>query len=382
MTKKKTTHRFGEFDLLKAIAVLGLPVVHLMEEGVEHDFLADGVLHLEAPIVALSILGPSIFMMCMGFGMGGTRTSPESSMKQGLRFLLLGALLNVFRWLLPEIVYIFLGDPYTYKDLSYCLASDIYYFVGLFFIFYSLMRRLKLNTAGVLLVSMIMLTVNTLLTPVLSSALAGSNVALVSFVGNFAYVDGTSCFPLLSWAIFPTVGILLGEVLKKTDAEGRERIMRRFLLFAPVVFFSFLSFFWLSGADIVAMLVSPLNAYVTDLPNVILMVSLALFLLGVLYYLCRVIEDSRFMGFMRKISTYIVPFYLLQWVLVSWVIYAMLYMNLPEGSMSLLVFLLTVAAITGICLVVTVKHGMACVRFLAKITSPIGKRRRKTRTKI
>lgn len=35
----KRVHKFGEFDLLKAIAILGLPAVHLLEEGVFVRFL-------------------------------------------------------------------------------------------------------------------------------------------------------------------------------------------------------------------------------------------------------------------------------------------------------------------------------------------------------
>ena len=80
-------HKFGEFDLIKAIAVLGLPIVHLLEEGIYGNYVSQEVYKLEAFIVALCIVGPSIFMMCMGFGMGGARNNPKSLVKQGLRFL-------------------------------------------------------------------------------------------------------------------------------------------------------------------------------------------------------------------------------------------------------------------------------------------------------
>ena len=44
LTKKRTGHRFGEFELLKAIAVIGLPAVHIMEEGVSGGVVSSGVL--------------------------------------------------------------------------------------------------------------------------------------------------------------------------------------------------------------------------------------------------------------------------------------------------------------------------------------------------
>ena len=113
-------------------------------------------------------------------------------------------------------------------------------------------------------------------------------------------------------------------------------------------------------------LVSPLNEYVTDLPNVVLTVALALFLFGVLYYVCKAIDKSRFMAFMAKIATYIVPFYVLQWLLVSWLIVGLDLFNL---EMNLGWFLLSVAAITGICIYVSIKHGLKFSKFLARMTS-------------
>ena len=46
-------HKFGEFDLMKAIAVLGLPIVHLLEEGIYNNYVSPEVHKLEAFIVAL-----------------------------------------------------------------------------------------------------------------------------------------------------------------------------------------------------------------------------------------------------------------------------------------------------------------------------------------
>lgn len=215
-------HKFGEFDLMKAIAVLGLPIVHLLEEGIAGNYVSPEVHKLEAFIVALCIVGPSIFMMCMGFSMGGARNSPYSLAKQGLRFLSLGAILNLVRWILPGLVlWAVCGDPIS-DDIIYFLVSDIYFFVGIFCLFYALMRKIKLGTSEIFVATIVMLTVNTMLTPIMPKIV--TNEYLIALVGNFVYVDGTSCFPLLSWAIFPTTGIMLGEVLKKQTMRDAERL--------------------------------------------------------------------------------------------------------------------------------------------------------------
>ena len=373
--KSDRIHKFGEFDLMKAIAVLGLPVVHLLEEGIYGNYVSQDVYKLEALIVALCIVGPSIFMMCMGFSMGGARNLPQILVKQGLRFLSLGAILNLVRWILPGLLlWAVSGDPLN-DDICYFLVSDIYFFVGIFCLFYALMRKLKLSTSEMFVVTIVMLTANTLLTPIMPKIV--TNEYLIAFVGNFVYIDETSCFPLLSWAIFPTTGILLGEVLKKASDEQRGKIMKHMLLFSPVVFASYLVSLCLYGHDAMKVMVSPLNSYITDLPNVILMISLALFLFALLYYVCKKIDKSRFMKFMTKISTYIVPFYMLQWVLVSWIFYGMDIFECEKGVLTLDWFIFLALLITGICVYVSVKHGMKATKFLARLSTFKLKRKKK-----
>lgn len=75
------------------------------------------------------------------------------------------------------------------------------------------------------------------------------------------------------------------------------------------------------------------------------------------------------MNFMVKISTYIVPFYMLQWVLVSWVLFVMDLVGLGAGALNIGWYLVCVLAITGICIFVTVKYGFKLTKFLAKMTS-------------
>jgi hypothetical protein len=360
-------YRFGEFELMKAFAILGLPIVHLLEEGIYENYVSEDVHKLEAFIVALCIVGPSIFMMCMGFGIGGTRNTPRGIMKQGLRFLALGAILNLVRWVLPGLLLFFVHGDSMSEDIFYFFASDIYYFVGIFYLFYALMLKLKLTTSEILVVTIVMLTINTLLTPIMSDII--TNDYLIGIIGNIVYIDGTSCFPLLSWAVFPTAGILLGDVLKKTTDEKRGVIMKHMLIFSPVIFISYLVSLSLYGYDVMKVMVSPLNDYITDLPNVILMISLALFLFAALYYISNWIDETKFMKFMMKISTHIVPFYMLQWILVSWVFYGMDLFECEEGVLTLPWFIVAAVLITGICIYVAVKHGMKATKILVRMVS-------------
>ena len=375
--RKKPLTRFGEFELLKAIAIIGLPAVHVMEEAMEGGYASPGLMGFGEAIIGLCAFGPSVFMMCMGFGIGGGRTSPDGIRRNGIQFLLIGGLLNIFRWLIPGILQMLVIHTPLIEDINFCLQSDIYYFVGLYFILYSYLKQWKFQTAGVLMLSVLMLTANTLLTPLTHAHITHPIAA--SLLGNIVYVNETSCFPLLSWAIFPSIGVLLGEILKKADEEKRENIMRRTMDFSAVLFGTFAVFLWDYHIDLPKALISPANEYITDLPNVILLVSLALLLISLTYYLCKVIGASPFMAFMLRISAFIIPFYLLQWILIAWIFYIMAMVRAPAGSFGTGWYLLSVAGVTFICIVVATKRGMKIMKILLKYTTIKKKKKKKKR---
>ena len=376
--KKKPLTRFGEFELLKAGAILGLPAIHVMEEIIEAGFGGPMLQTISGFVIGLCAFGPSVFMICMGFGIGGSKSSPDSIRRTGIQFLLIGAILNILRWFLPGVLQALVIHTPLIEDINFCLQSDIYYFAGIFFVVHSYFKQWKIQTAGLIMFSILGLTLNTLLTPITNRFVTNEIVA--SLLGNIVYVNETSCFPLLSWAIFPSTGILLGEVLKKADEEKRENFMRRVLDFSLVLFISFTVFLWDRKIDIMRTLVSPANEYITDLPNVILLISLALLLVSLTYYLCKKIGSSPFMGFMLRISAFIIPFYLLQWVLVSWLVYAMTILRMPHECFGIGAYIISVAVITIICIFISTKYGMKIMKFLLKITTIKKKRKKKAKT--
>jgi hypothetical protein len=75
------------------------------------------------------------------------------------------------------------------------------------------------------------------------------------------------------------------------------------------------------------------------------------------------------MNFMVKISTYVVPFYMLQWILVAWVFCVMDLFRCEEGVLTLAWFAIAAVLITGICIYVAVRHGMRATKFLARLTT-------------
>lgn len=374
--KTNNLRRFSEFELLKALAVIGLPLVHVMEEAVLEHFADEGLKTLEYFVFGLSAFGPSVFMICMGFGVGGGKTSPAGIRRTGIQFLLIGFFLNILRWFIPgSIQYFVRGGTTFYELFCYCLESDIYFFVGLFFVCYSFLKKWKVDSFWLLLISVMALSVNSIISPATEHIF--TNQAAAAFMGNFVYVKANSCFPLLSWAIFPTIGIILGEVLKKNDEEFRKIFMKRMTVLSAVFFTAFAIFLWTYGIDVMQVLFSANNSFITDLPNVLLLISLACFMIGLMYYLCRGIANSRFMNYMMKVSTFIIPFYLLQWIFISWIFYTLIIIGIPTGSFGIMHYFITVIPVTLICLYLSTAHGMKIMRVITKVTTIKKKKRRK-----
>ena len=375
MEQRKNTTRFLEFEFLTALAMLGLPLVHTMEAALYENLATESLAAFSKGVFVLDIFGPSVFMICMGFGIGGGKVSVESTRRTGIQFLLLNFVLNLLRWFLPGLIEAAAIGTDPYVDFYYCFESDIYFFVGLFFIFYSFFMKLKHASFWLLLISLLTLTVNQLFVPYRGEMI--TDPILNGIVGNFIYVNVDSCFPLFSWAIFPTVGILLGEVLKRNTEEFRRQFMWKMTAFSATFFAVFAFFLHSYGIDVMRVLVSENNDYITDLPNVLLLLSIAGVLIGGAYYLCRAIRDTRFMAFMQKLSAFIVPFYMLQWIIISWIFYALVIFRMEEGSFGFAPYFVIAISVLVFCTYVSTRHGMKLMRLITKIICPIRKRRKR-----
>ena len=167
-TIEEPRKRFSELDVVRAIALLFLPVIHVYEEMELIGTLSAEALSSCKWVLALCVFAPSVFMICFGANLFFAKEkSPAEYAKRGLKFLLIGVGLNVARLLLPSFISLAMVKPGRVMNaVNNILACDIYDFVGAFLLVFALFKKLRLSGFAMLLVSMLMLLLNTVIPPV------------------------------------------------------------------------------------------------------------------------------------------------------------------------------------------------------------------------
>lgn len=313
--------RFEEFDIGRAVAILVLPIVHVLEEG---DYLgvfpagfAEGHLYL----YILSALGAPLFMACMGANMVFTRhATPRELARRGVVLLIMGALLNLFRFGLPDMLFDTISGDYSTIDLwTYELAGcDIYDFSGLCFLAFALFKKLDLSPRQILLVAFASLIAGAHVLPAFFAT--PEDTYATRLLGRIFWVNENSCFPLLTWLSFPALGYAFGAWFKAAETdERRETGLRKMIPVAALTLAATTLCVALSGGDALLAFASPANDYITDLPNVLMVGSMLTFAAALAHILAIKLRGTRALSWFQSVSKRIIPYYACQWIVIGWV---------------------------------------------------------------
>lgn len=322
MTAQCKRTRFEEFDIGRAIAILGLPMVHVLEEADSIDLLPHGFMNAHLFLLALSALGAPLFMACMGANMVFTRhAAPRELAKRGVLLLVTGVLLNIARYAAPDIIFGHLpGATYTGDWLIYTLMPDIYDFSGGCFLAFALFKKLDLSPCKILVIAAVCLVTGAYLLPVF---FADPNINnLTCFMGRFFWVNENSCFPLLTWLIFPALGYAFGHWFKNAQTDqARWAGLCRMMPVAAAVFAATAIYVVVTGGDLMLAYASPANSYITDIPNVALVSSTLVFVAALVHKLALALKETRALLWLVRTSKGIIPYYTCQWVVIGWAEY-------------------------------------------------------------
>ncbi|MCR5099556.1 MAG: acyltransferase [Lachnospiraceae bacterium] len=225
MSEAKKTSRVPEIELMKAVAIIGMVLVHTLEASWDSLSNADsGPGYLVFYLIEFTggVFCSGGFMFAMGWGAAySKRSTVQTFLTRLVKLLLLGLVVNFFEIFVPGII-----DPAgcgPVSDFYYAiLAVDIYYYAALFMLYFAVMKHFEDNTAVQAVISgslvAVFVIVNTMVTP---EGFSSGNDWLDTLMGLFVRENEYSYFPIVTWGIYPIMGYWLCRIYKKWDDRRR-----------------------------------------------------------------------------------------------------------------------------------------------------------------
>ena len=284
-------------------------------------------------------------MISLGSNLVFSDAGPRKLAKRGCTTLVAFLLLNITRDVLPDIAIALAGHADAFDVLGYdMLASDILGFAGFTFLFFAIIKYFQISPLATLLISLCMLTVNDLIPQLhLSSQFVSATL------GNFFYADDYSCFPLLSWMIFPAIGYALASALR--DIPDKDLFWKHVIAVCAIVLVATSVNMRKYGLNPLLIAASPVNAYITDFANVVLDAAIAWIWYGIFHFVYKRIRSARIKHIILCGSQAIMLFYMAQWILVGWIRSALVMLDLEgtnvltTGTFITLIVVVTAAAL-------------------------------------
>lgn len=313
--------RQPELDLMKAVVIFYMPLVHATIECVPEDALVSGVPYLMDTILG-GPFGAPLFMLAMGIGIAYSSQGGRSAgyfLKRGLKALVIGYILNLCRFIIPHLIgYAITGDAERYtSELVYLFfENDIMIFAGLAFIIIALFIKYKVPDQVMLLIALAMSICGTAL-----NGLDVGNPAGNIFLG---YLFGTedaaglvkSYFVLFNWFIVPVAGYVLGKVLLriKDKAAFYKRIsIPSGIIAAVIMTYGYVNLYGMFGEG--------QNCYYHILTTDIIAATLgAIAILGLCYVIVPHLGKT-VSAIVLDVSRNINSVYCIHWVLIGFVIH-------------------------------------------------------------
>ncbi len=319
------TGRQFNFDFIKMIIIFGLVPVHLFERCMlleDYSVNHIGFTSLDSVLSTIiefadGTIGACMFMFCLGVGLVfSSRKSPKFLFKRS--WVILAAALGLA--LLTNSISLFIQSQlYQNPELfdgaiNWLFSCDILNFAFLTFLFFALVRKLKLPNIAVIAIPVILLIISFFIPKML---FPGNSIA-TDLIGWFVFQESEySFFPFMQWLIFPAAGYVFAQYLQKT--ENRDKFYGKVMLIGAVSFGIITAVSILCGVDIVTFFTSyKACIYNKTLLSAVWSLSFVLFWSALIYFLTRkVSSSSRLHRFAENTSRRITVFYCLQWIIIG-----------------------------------------------------------------
>ena len=223
----------SEIDYIKAICVFLIVIVHIY---INFSF---GIL-LQIILFTLNLISANTLMFLMGIGMRYSRHhEPQNYISRGIALLTISQFLNLIRDTLPNLIaWWTTGNKKFISRALLVLETDILTFAGISFLFFALLKKIKLSEQIILAIGIIMNFFGVYIYKIMKTP---SNFFLRQFLGYFILTKNTeSFFPLSGYFIFVAFGYWIGGILQKIS--NKDKFYNRILMFGIPILPLFLYF--------------------------------------------------------------------------------------------------------------------------------------------
>jgi uncharacterized membrane protein len=284
-----------------------------------------------------------LFMTCMGLGIAYSRhNDPKSIIRRGSTLFIASILLNLIRSMSTMTVFLFNDSEFalhwTVKEI---VIVDILQFAGLGMILFGLLKMLHVPYWGSMLLALVMSVCGSQL-----HIIHTGNNLLDSILGLFVGICGEYCesyFPLLNWFIFIVFGYGLGYTLRR--CKDLKRFFAMAVPIAAAVYFAYLLYAIPHGFGMFDTS-SDLNFYQIRTYDVLVCANAVLMMIGTGYFVMNAVPVGVQEWFSR-IAKDLVRIYILQWLIIMWVMYALMKLILGVE------FTVPITILTGFCVLVS-----------------------------
>lgn len=298
------TGRQLELDMAKGFAIMFMIWTHVFDE-LSPD--TKGILSILIRNILGGPFAAPVFMICLGIGICYSKNNtPKNLLKRGFNLLGIGILLNLFRYVLPNLVKYALTNENTYLYKTVSLFNvDILQFAGLAFIFLSMTQKLKLKHITLVFIGVIA----SILGMALRWVSTGYYVA-DQFLGFLWGTDTETYFPFLNWIIFPIAGLVFGSFLKRCKDK------RNFYLKVSMLCGGLMIIYLILTIRYGMMFSSSGSYFFLGLFDASFFILLAIMVFGLNYAILHLFRNVSFQLFMR-LSKNINAIYCIHWILLG-----------------------------------------------------------------
>ena len=304
-----------EFDMAKAVCIIGMVFVHCFEELPMSESLENGTASYIFLTILNTIFGAGTFMISMGLGIAYSwKGNADKLIKRGILLFVLGYVLNAARCGILETVLAFTTKPdlKTYLTTSYFL-DDILQFAGMALLFFGLLKKLHFSDLALFITAFAMSTVGSFFR-FLDLGSQELNMFLGVLIGTVDPVNPNAFapFPLSNWFIIVVLGYLYAKALRRCT-----NIKKYYAISFPVSAVLLVAYMAFAVPLKLGIFNDDMNYYYQlTVPETLVLLTGAVFATG-LYHYVSLLFSNPIKKAIEKISVNLNKIYLIHWVILG-----------------------------------------------------------------